>query len=84
MIVRVCLSAAAGVAMALVLQQAFAFPVEGVQTPLPVGTELNDDAVEQPREVFHSEAIGGRKPYLVNLGNMAFNTPAIPGREIDG
>jgi cytochrome c peroxidase len=79
MIVRVFLSAAAGLATALVLQQAFAFPVEGVQTPLPVGTELNDDALDQPREVFHSEAVEGSKPYLVKLGNMAFNTPAILG-----
>src|ERR1700722_20757144 len=79
MIVRVFLSAAAGVAMALVFQQASAFPVDGVETPLPVGTELNDDALDQPREEFHSEAIGGSKPYLVKLGNMAFNTPAIFG-----
>ena len=79
MIVRVFLSAAAGLAMALVLQRAFAFPVEGVQTSLPVGTELNDDALEQPREQFHSEAIEGQKSYLVKLGNMAFNTPAILG-----
>ena len=79
MIVRVFLSAAAGLATALVLQQALAFPIEGVQTPLPVGTELNDDALDQPREEFHSEAIEGSKSYLVKLGNMAFNTPAILG-----
>src|ERR1700742_297552 len=79
MVVRVFLSGAAALAMALVFQQAFAFPVEGVQTSLPVGTELDDDALEQPREEFHSEAIGGSKPYLVKLGNMAFNTPAILG-----
>jgi cytochrome c peroxidase len=71
--------------MALILQHAFAFPVEDGQTPLPVGTdlpagtELNDDALDQPREVFHSEAIGGQKSYLVKLGNMAFNTSAILG-----
>ena len=79
MIVRGCLSAAAGIAMALVFQHAFAFPIEGVQTPLPVGTELDDDALEQPREQFHSEAVEGSKSYLVKLGNMAFNTPAILG-----
>jgi cytochrome c peroxidase len=79
MIVRVFLPAATGLAMALLLQHALAFPVVGEQTPLPVGTELNDDALEQPREEFHSEAIEGRKPYLVKLGNMAFNTPAILG-----
>ena len=79
MIVRVFLSAAAGLAMALLLQRALAFPIEGVQTALPVGTELDDDALEQPREQFHSEAIEGQKSYLVKLGNMAFNTPAILG-----
>ncbi len=79
MIVRVFLSAAAGLAMALALQHAFAFPIEGVQTALPVGTELDDDALEQPREEFHSEAIEGQKSYLVKLGNMAFNTPALLG-----
>ncbi len=77
--VRVFLSVAAGLAAALVLQHALAFPVEGVNTPLPVGTELDDDALEQPREQFHSEAIEGQKSYLVKLGNMAFNTPAILG-----
>jgi cytochrome c peroxidase len=78
-IVRVFLSAVAGLAMTLLLQHAFAFPVEGDEAPLPAGTELNDDALDQPREVFHSEAVGGRKPYLVNLGNMAFNAPGILG-----
>jgi Di-haem cytochrome c peroxidase len=78
-IVRAFLSVAAGLAMGLVFQHALASPVEGEHTTLPIGTELNDDAPEQPREVFHSEAIGGRKPYLVNLGNMAFNAPAILG-----
>jgi cytochrome c peroxidase len=78
-IVRVCLSAAAGVAMALVLQHALAVPIQDEQAPLPAGTELDDDALDQPREVFHSEAVGGRKPYLVNFGNMAFNTSAILG-----
>ncbi|MBR0697304.1 hypothetical protein JQ553_29235 [Bradyrhizobium lablabi] len=65
--------------MALAVQRTVASPVGDAPTTLPAGTELNDDALDQPREVFHSEAIGGRKPYLVNLGNMAFNTPAILG-----
>src|SRR6201986_5126192 len=79
MVVRVFLSAAAGLAAVLALQHALAFPVEGVNTALPVGTELDDDALEQPREQFHSEAVEGSKSYLVKLGNMAFNTPAILG-----
>jgi cytochrome c peroxidase len=76
---RVLLSVVAGLAAALMLQHAFAFPIGGEQTTLPVGTELNEDALDHPREVFHSEAIGGRKSYLVSLGDMAFNAPGILG-----
>jgi cytochrome c peroxidase len=78
-IVRVFSLVAAGLAAVLVLQHAFAFPVGGEQTTLPAGTELNEDALDRPREVFHSEAIGGRKSYLVSLGDMAFNAPGILG-----
>jgi Di-haem cytochrome c peroxidase len=57
----------------------YAFPVHGKQTVLPVGTELNEDALAQPREIFHSEAIGGAKSYLDNLGDLAFSSPQILG-----
>ncbi len=56
-----------------------AFPIEGDQTTLPRATELNEDALEKPREVFRSESIGGRKSYMVNLGNLAFSSPALFG-----
>jgi cytochrome c peroxidase len=56
-----------------------AFPVHGQQTVLPVGTELNEDALSPPREIFRSEAIGGGKSYLVNLGDLAFSSPLILG-----
>jgi cytochrome c peroxidase len=56
-----------------------AFPVHGQQTVLPVGTELNEDALSQPREIFKSEAIGGAKSYLVNFGDLAFSSPTILG-----
>ena len=56
-----------------------AFPVDGDDTVLPSGTELNEDALERPREVFHSESLDGRKSYLINLGDMAFNAPALLG-----
>jgi cytochrome c peroxidase len=79
MIVRAFSLAAIGFAMALVLQKAFAFPIDGGHTILPAGTELNEDALDLPRELFHSEVIGGRKSYLVNLGDMAFNSPSILG-----
>ena len=58
---------------------AAAFPVNGDQTVLPAGTELNEDALVNPREVFHSEALHGRKSYLVNLGNLLFSSPSILG-----
>jgi hypothetical protein len=70
---------ALGIGLAVAFQNAFAFPVGGNQTLLPVGTELNEDAIDLPREVFHSEASGGRKSYLVNLGDLAFNAPEILG-----
>jgi hypothetical protein len=56
-----------------------AFPLSGDQTALPAGTELYEEMLARPRELFHSEAIGGRKSYLSNLGDLAFNSPAILG-----
>jgi cytochrome c peroxidase len=61
------------------IPRAPAFPVHGQQTVLPVGTELDEDALSQPREIFKTEAIGGAKSYLVNLGDLAFSSPAILG-----
>ena len=55
-----------------------AFPVDGDQTALPPKTELNEDALDKPREVFRSEIAGG-KSYLINLGNLAFSSPSILG-----
>src|SRR6201991_4027858 len=60
-------------------ERAGAFPVDGDQTALPPKTELNEDALERPREIFRSEVSGGFKSYLVNLGNLAFSSPAILG-----
>jgi hypothetical protein len=64
---------------ALLAAPVAAFPVRGSQTVLPAGTELNEDALDRPREVFRSEAIGGRKSYLINFGDVAFSSPAILG-----
>jgi len=55
-----------------------AFPVDGDQATLPPKTELNEDALDKPREVFRSEVAGG-KSYMVNLGNLAFSSPGILG-----
>jgi cytochrome c553 len=58
---------------------ALSSPVSDNQKGLPIGSELDDDAVNNPREIFHSEALRGRKSYLSNLGNLAFNTPYTLG-----
>jgi cytochrome c peroxidase len=55
------------------------FPVNGSQTVLPQGSELNEDAIDRPTEIFHSEAVEGKKSYLVNLGDMAFSSPSLLG-----
>ncbi len=54
-------------------------PPSDPQTGLPAGSELDADAIDNPREVFHSEAQHGRRSYLSNLGNLAFNSPEILG-----
>jgi cytochrome c peroxidase len=69
---------ALGIVIAGMQQHVMAFPVDGDQTALPAKTELNEDALVRPREVFRSE-ITGRKSYLVNLGNLAFSSPSILG-----
>src|ERR1700720_4439868 len=46
---------------------------------LPAGTELGEEAFDQPREVFRSESSGGRKSYLVNMGDVAFSSPLTLG-----
>jgi hypothetical protein len=46
---------------------------------LPIGTELDDEIFDRPREVFRSETRGGHRSQLVVLGEMAFSSPAILG-----
>ena len=46
---------------------------------LPAGSEIDNEALSRPREVFRSEAIGGRKSHLVKLGDSAFNAPLLLG-----
>jgi cytochrome c peroxidase len=64
--------------MAGLQERVLAFPVDGDQTALPAKTELNEDALRRPREVFHSE-ITGRRSDLIKLGNLAFSSPSILG-----
>ncbi len=79
MIRRLCLAAlACGFLVAAFHQRVAAFPIDGDQTTLPPKTELDEDALDKPREVFHSELAGG-KSYMISLGNMAFSSPGILG-----
>src|SRR5215470_18199710 len=71
--------AALALVLAMPLKYSSSFPLGGNETVLPPGTELNEDALARPREVFRSEFVGGRKSYLVNLGDVAFNSPTILG-----
>jgi hypothetical protein len=52
------------------------FPVSENRTGLPAGSELDADAIDNPREVLYSETIHGHKSYLSNL---AFNSPYVLG-----
>src|SRR5215813_477477 len=71
---------AAAVALLFGLPQyATSFPIDGDQAVLPAGSELNEDALDVPREVLHSEYRGDRTSYVVALGDLAFNSPAILG-----
>jgi Di-haem cytochrome c peroxidase len=54
-------------------------PVNDGRTGLPLGTELDEDAPDNPREIFHSEVTRGHKSYMSNLGNLAFNSPYTLG-----
>jgi cytochrome c peroxidase len=72
---------AAGLTIAAILAVglAHATPIVSKDSPLPVGTELNDDALNQPTEIFGFEAAGGKRSYLFNLGDMLFSSAAIFG-----
>lgn len=61
------------------VRDAASFPLYGDQTVLPAGTEFNEDALTTPREQFRTEAVEGIRSYLVKLGDIAFNSPAILG-----
>src|SRR5215510_535975 len=60
-------------------QYATSYPIEGDQAVLPAGTELNEDAAYVPHEILSSEYRGDRTSYVVALGDLAFNSPAILG-----
>jgi hypothetical protein len=79
LIAALCLAIAAFLLPWPSVRHAGSFPLSGDQTVLPAGTDLNEETLDRPRELFHSEAIGGAKSYVVNLGDLAFNSSSILG-----
>lgn len=63
----------------LSIGQADSTPITTREGVLPPGTELNEDALDKPTEIFSSEAAGGKRSYLLNLGDIAFSSPMILG-----
>lgn len=74
-------SAAACVAAVLTLASAPAGsrPIVTKEGVLPPGTELNEDLLDLPNELFYSELAGGKRSYLLNLGDLLFSSPDILG-----
>ena len=54
-------------------------PITTHEGVLPLGTELNEEALDQPNELFYSELVGGKRTYLLNLGDLLFSSPSILG-----
>jgi cytochrome c peroxidase len=54
-------------------------PFAAADDGLPPGTDLGQAAALVPREVFASEAEGGRQPELTRLGGLLFAAPGILG-----
>jgi cytochrome c peroxidase len=75
------MAAAAGLAalLALAAVPAGARPIVTKEGVLPPGTELNEEPLDQPNELFYSELAGGKRSYLLNLGDLLFSSPGILG-----
>jgi cytochrome c peroxidase len=54
-------------------------PITSKEAALPVGTELNEEPLDQPTELFAFEIAAGKRSYLFNLGDMLFSSSAIFG-----
>lgn len=71
--------AASLVGLALSAAAVQASPVISRDATLPVGSELNEELLNQPTELFAAEQAGGKRSYLFNLGDMLFSSAAIFG-----
>ncbi len=72
-------SLAAVLACVAGLPPAGATPVTSEESALPIGSELNEQVLNEPTELFAFELAGGKRSYLFNLGDMLFSSPNIFG-----
>ena len=72
-------AACAAALLALAVAPAASRPITTKEGVLPPGTELNEDVLDQPTELFSSELAGGKRSYLLNLGDLLFSSPDILG-----
>ena len=71
--------AAAWLATMLAGAAASATPVVSTDAVLPAGSELNEQLLDQPTELFAFERAGGKRSYPFNLGDMLFSSSVIFG-----
>jgi cytochrome c peroxidase len=76
---RMALTAGLAALMAVAALRADARPIVTKEGVLPSGTDLNEDRLDQPNELFFSELAGGKRSYLLNLGDLLFSSPDILG-----
>jgi hypothetical protein len=82
---RGMVAAAAVTFLLTALPAAYAGEYGGAGGLLPAGTNLDNEALDRPRELFKSEHLNGTKSYMVILGDMAFSSPLIfggPARQV--
>jgi cytochrome c peroxidase len=70
---------AAGAAAWLAVGLAQGRPITTREGVLPAGTDLNEELLDQPTELFAFDEAGGKRSYLFNLGDMLFSSPSIFG-----
>jgi cytochrome c peroxidase len=69
----------AGLALVFGVGIARSLSITTTEGVLPYGTDLNEEQLDQPTELFASEQAGGERSYLVNLGDMLFSSPSLLG-----
>ncbi len=70
---------AAGAAAVVAVGLAQGRPIATREGVLPPGTDLNEEILDQPTELFAFEQAGGKRFYQFNLGDMLFSSPSVFG-----